>query len=295
MVVYADILFFNNTLMTFAILWAVSKILELKVSYWRLLLGAVIGTIYSFLILYIQFRDWYYFYNFLLHISLNIITAYLMIYFAFGKLSLKIFIKAIGYLYLVSFIVIGTILSLFYIYGIQPFQVENDIIIILAILIVLIIGKIGWGIFHNYITPEELYISLKIIINDNYVNLIGLIDTGNQLSDPLNGFPVLIVNVDHLNSIFPGEISKHFKEMNKINIIELFARYDWEDRIRILPYSDIGQEHGILLGIRPDKVILEYQKDIIETEKVILGITDIRLDPKNKYQVLVPPGLLKEK
>ena len=216
-----------------------------------------------------------------------------MIYIAFGKLSLKKLIKSIGYLYLVSFIVIGTILSVFYIYGIPPFQVKNFIIIIFGILILLFLGKIGWRIFQNYITPEEFYVPLKIYIKEMKIEVTGLVDTGNQLSDPLTGVPVLIVEMNQMKMIFSEKlIDEITKSDDLIKLIDIFNKYGWEDRIRVLPFSDLGQEQGMLLGFRPDRIKISYKKNIIETKKVIIGLTERTLDDNNKYQALIHPQLI---
>ncbi|MFW6268692.1 MAG: sigma-E processing peptidase SpoIIGA [Bacillota bacterium] len=295
MVIYADILFFNNTLMTFAILWSVGQLLEIKVSIWRLFLGALIGTLYSFIIFYFKFHNLPYILNIIIHIGLNFGTAIVMIYSTFGKISIKKYIKAVGYLYLVSFTVIGTILSVFYIYGIQPFQVKKIFLLIFGVVILFIIGKIGWDIFQKYITPDVLYVSLNIVIEKKEITLVGLIDTGNQLSEPVTGFPVVIVEINPLESVFNKEIMKRLNEKAEIiELIRVFSKYEWENKIRVLPFSNIGQEDGLLLGIKPDKIIFDYKEEKIETGKVILGLTSQKLDENEKYQALIHPGLLKQ-
>ena len=124
MIIYVDVLFLNNTLMTFAIIWAVSHILNYKSSWWKLLIAAIFGTIYSFIIIYFKFISWPFGLKVIFHLTLNLLTALTMVYLAFGIRPKKQICRAVGYLYLVSFIVIGTILSLFYIYGVTPFYVE---------------------------------------------------------------------------------------------------------------------------------------------------------------------------
>src|SRR6056297_2223122 len=111
MTIYIDILFLNNTLMTYAIIWSVARILDYKSAWWRLLLAAVAGTLYTFIIIYADTILWQNFYRYIFHISLNIAAAMLITYISFGKLVPPKFIKAVGFLYLISFICVGAILS----------------------------------------------------------------------------------------------------------------------------------------------------------------------------------------
>jgi hypothetical protein len=49
--VYVDMLFLINLLMDFVVLWAAARLAQIRVSLWRLLAGALIGAIYSILVL----------------------------------------------------------------------------------------------------------------------------------------------------------------------------------------------------------------------------------------------------
>src|SRR5690554_3762599 len=168
MIIYADITLLNNFLMTFAIIWAIANIMEIKIQWSRTILGANIGNIYFFIVLYIQQININFFISFIVHIFLNIITAGLIIKVSFPELNKLRYLKAIAYLYLVTFITIGTTISLFYVYGGSPF--DKGIQKILAGIIVLVIlANTGWKIFQKYKLPEELYLPMAIYYQDKNV------------------------------------------------------------------------------------------------------------------------------
>lgn len=291
MIIYIDVLFLNNTLMTLGIIWAVGHLLDHKINWWRLISAALIGTLYTLIIICFNFNEFKLFW----HIGLNFITAIIMVYIAYGRLSSAKFWKTVGYLYLVSFITIGTTLSVFYIYGITPFQAGRNLIFTIFSLIVLfVIGKYGWHIFQKYITPDIFYVPFTIIINGNRQKITGLVDTGNKLNDPLTKRPVIVVE---LKVIFPLLTPKVYKEIEScrggvIEYIQIFNNHNWGNRIRVLPFSDLGQEHGILLGLRPDEVKITYKSRQIKTSKVVLALTTHKLDDDNNYQALIHPQLL---
>ncbi len=292
MIIYADIIFFNNTLMTYALIWSVGYILRYDIEWWRLLIAAVTGTIYTFIIIFLKPGNW----SFLWHIILNIITALLMIRIAFGNLSRKNFIRAVGYLYLISFLTIGTILSLVYIFGLTPFKNTGNIFLMATgLIIIVLISKQGWHIFNKYVTPDVFYVPSIICINDRQVRLNALIDTGNSLTDPLTHEPVIVTEFKSLLPLFPDDLRKKLTEKGgMMGLIEILNENGWGNRVRVLPFSDLGQEHGMLTGIRPDRVKFLYKETTFETKKVLIAITDKKLDDEGKYQALINPHLIQE-
>ncbi len=295
MVIYLDILFINNTLMTYVIIWAVAKILGYKRRWWRFLLAAISGTFYTFIILYIDSLDLSTYCQYIYYTGLNIITAVLIIFIAFGKLSIPRFIKAIGYLYLTSFICIGTILSVIYIFGIE--KINNTkvyLFLALGLFVLLLLGNKGWKIFHSYLTPDNLILPLKIYLHNNELQVKGLIDTGNSLRDPLTNSPVIITEFKYISTILPFKVQQQLKERKEgiMDIISIFAESDMAERVRVLPFSDLGQEHGMLVGFRPDKIEIICKEQKIERKNILLALTDNILDEDGIYQALINPRII---
>lgn len=295
MIIYADITFINNFLMTLAIIWAVGYLLDFKIFWWRLLSSSLIGTIYLFIVLFIHsyyIPGWL---NLFLNIILNLLASTIMVKIAYGHENKRKVIKGIGYLYLISFITIGTTLSLFYILGSAPFSSGKVTLFgILGLLVLYLLAKFGWRLFNNYITPDIFYVPVEITLMNKEVNLTGLVDTGNSLTDPITHVPVIVVDIDEIIPLFSKELQGEILN-NKggfINLIDVFNEHGLGNRIRILPFTDLGQEHGLLIGLRPDKIKINYQGDEIETKKVIIAISQNKLDEEDEYQVLIHPQIL---
>lgn len=296
MIIYADITFLNNFLMTLAIIWAVGHLLEYNYLWWRLILSALLGTIYTFIVLFLQFYIFPGFLKILLQITLNIFTALLMIRVAFIKINRKEFWKGVAYLYLISFITIGTTLSIFYIYGGTPFKTGGEwLFIFLGLFVLIIIGKYGWRLLQNYVTPDQFYLPVKIIFNNREVELTGLIDTGNSLTDPLTKVPVIVVSLQDIAPLFTKELQEQLLATKKedLELLNIFNNFGLGSRVRILPFSGLGQEHGILVGFRPDMVIINYKDKVIKTSRIIMALNKHKLDEKGEYQILVHPQTIK--
>ncbi|AZO95098.1 sigma-E processing peptidase SpoIIGA [Halocella sp. SP3-1] len=296
MVIYADITFVNNFLMTLAIIWAVGQLMDFKINFFMLLLSALIGSIYTFLVLLIQMWSLHPFYKGVLQIVLNLTIAIIMIKVAFNYSSIKTFLKAVGYLYLVSFISIGTTLSLFYIYGGSFFSSSKLIIaIITGLIVIYMLGKYGWNILQSHLSPEEFYLSVKIYLESQVFTFTGLLDTGNMLNDPLTNVPVVVVYLGDIIDVYPAEMQQKLTSnmVNSMEIINIFNEFNRGNRIRILPFSDLGQEHAVLVGVRPEMVEIDYKGEVIATDKVVLGMSDHIIDQDGVYQVLINPKILK--
>ncbi|NLJ84462.1 MAG: sigma-E processing peptidase SpoIIGA [Halanaerobiaceae bacterium] len=293
MIIYADITLLNNFFMTIAIIWATANIMEIKYSWFRLFLGANIANLYLLVVFILQQYRFYFFINFILHISLNIITAILILKISFPGLQRTRFIKALGNLYLITFIGMGTTLSIFYVYGDSPFN-TGFLKIIIGLLVLYLLGNTGWKIIQRYKLPDEFYLPTVIYCQNKEVSLTGLLDTGNSLSDPISNLPVIIVNLATLIPIFPEEMQAEMMtgEVCEMDLVEVFQKNNLAHRIRLLPFSDLGEEKGLLLGFRPDLVELFYKGELIRVEKCVIGISTRMLDLDNCYQALIHPKLL---
>ncbi|MFW6238838.1 MAG: sigma-E processing peptidase SpoIIGA [Halanaerobiales bacterium] len=295
MIIYVDVIFVINTLLTSALLFAVGNFLEVEHRWWRIAAAACLGSFYTFLVLYIQYNLPQGRIIIILQIILNIAAAVLMVVTAFGRLNLMLYVKAVGYLYLLSFFAIGTGVSVFYLYGANPFQSRNVLFLLLVLVIIIISGKFGLRLVKRYISPEEGICRLLIEIEEREVSVEGLVDTGNRLQDPFSGVPVIVVEMEEILPLFAREIRE--KLLNwRGNVYELLSylerKVSWKKRIRAIPFSDLGQEAGLLIGIRPDSVKFKTEDGDLREVVAVLGITDSKLDKEEQYSALINPELI---
>jgi len=113
LIVYLDLLSLINLVMNFLILWATAKLSELRYNMWRLLLTSLLGTIYTIMNIMPQFE-------FLNRIIFHFLISVIMILVAFAPLSRKLFLKVIGYFYLITFVAAGAIFALYNLTGGNP-------------------------------------------------------------------------------------------------------------------------------------------------------------------------------
>ena len=109
MSIYLDIIFLENILMNYIILFATLVIVKSKAKHLqlRLIIPSVIGSIYA-IIVYLNIFKIY------SNIIAKIILSIVMVYVAFGATNIKKLLKDLLVFYLVSFIFGGCTISLIY-------------------------------------------------------------------------------------------------------------------------------------------------------------------------------------
>lgn len=156
---------------------------------------------------------------------------------------------------------------------------------------ILIGGLIGFFIIiisfrsiKNKLSKKDMLCNISIAVEEKQVNVNAIIDTGNFLKEPLTGKPVIIVEKDVLKNTIPADILESMQEIiNGTKKIE----DKYMSKIRLIPFSALGTENGLLLGIKPDNFHISYQGKILENKNVIVGIYNKKLSKNNKYNALV--------
>ena len=89
---------------------------------------------------------------------------------------------------------------------------------------------------------------------------IALVDTGNTLTDPLTGAPVLVACPHALRTVLL-ENTELFSRSGPVELIELSAHIpELAGRLRLIPYSAVGSS-GLLPVFRPDSLSVDGRED----------------------------------
>lgn len=187
MKVYIDLLLILNYIYDFLILLTVSLTLKRNISIKRILFGSLIGALSTFIIM-LPFNKY-------IILILKIFAGLIMILITFKYKNLKYFFNNIIYLYMCSVILAGFLYFL-------KIEFNN-----LSYLISLIIAPI---ILYFYLKEQRELKKVvnyykKIIItlkNNNILELIGFIDSGNKLKDPITNKYIILINKNKLDGIY---------------------------------------------------------------------------------------------
>lgn len=134
------------------------------------------------------------------------------------------------------------------------------------------------------LTKKDMLCSLKIIINKKSKYIKSIIDTGNFLREPISKLPVVVVEKRALEKVIPEYVLDNLDKIINGQEIDL---QDYVAKVRLIPFSSLGKENGMLLGIKADAILVETDEKSIVLSNAIIGIYNGILNKMGKYQALI--------
>ena len=205
--VYLDVIFLENIVINYIILYVTGLISKSKIKQNKLLLGALIGAIYSIIYYLIKLKIYS---SFIIKIILSIV----IIYVSFKSNNYKDLLKKVLLFYLTSFVFGGAIIAIIYMADSQNITIQNGVLVgnytIKTILIGVIIAYftilIAFKIIKNKISKKDLICDITVRLDNKNIKTKALIDTGNMLKEPITNLPVIVMEHTLLYDVIPKDI-----------------------------------------------------------------------------------------
>lgn len=288
MTIYLDVVLLENLCMNYIILFATSYIMKIKTKQWRLIISSFVRRN----ICCSAYLDILPFYS---NLITKIILSVIMVYIALNPKELKKLAKQLVIFYLTSFVFGGCAFALLYFVKPQDVLMKNGVYIgtypikiaLLGGIVGFIITNIAFKIIKTKLKKKDMIYKIKIQIFDKEEEVSAMLDTGNLLRDPISKIPVIIVEKEKLYSIIPAELLDNIEKI--IGGEEISFNNEYFSRLKILPFSSMGKQNGLMLGIKADKIIIE-KEEVEERENIIIGISMQKLG--NNYSALFGLDLL---
>lgn len=290
MTIYIDVVLIENLLMNYIILFATGVILKIPIKHIRLILASLLGAIYT-IIAYISGLKIYS--NFFLKLILSLV----IIYIAFNPKSIKKLLKFTLIFYLTSFVFGGAAFALIYIVKPQEILQNNGLVlnanslkvIFISAIIAFVIITIGFKVVKNKISAKDMYCDVKIKLNHKEIEIKAMLDTGNFLKEPITNTPVIVVEHTLLYDCIPKEILNHLESILGGDFSEIpdNIKEEYMPKLKVIPFSSLGKQNGMLLGIKAEKVIIKFEEEEKENQNVIIGIYNKSLTKRGEYRALL--------
>ena len=58
-------------------------------------------------------------------------------------------------------------------------------------------------------------------------------------------------------------------------------------KLKVIPFSSLGKQNGMLLGIKAEKVIIKFEEEEKENQNIIIGIYNKSLTKRGEYRALL--------
>ena len=263
--------------------------MKLNINKIRILLASIIGGTYA-VISFMSILEEY------SSITLKVALSISMVYLSFYPKNVKILFKQLLIFYLTSFTFGGVAFALLYILKPQDILMKNGLLLgtypikiaFLGGILGYIILNISFKIIKGKISKKDMFCEIEICINDKNVIIKGMLDTGNLLREPITNAPVIVVEATSLENVIPIQILRNVQAILKGEEV-IIKEKEYMPKFRVIPFTSLGKQNGILLGIKSDYIILNEQNRIND---VIIGIYEKSLTKSGNYTALIGLDIL---
>lgn len=290
MTIYIDIVIIENLIMNYIILCATGIVSKNKIRHLRLIMASLLGAIYS-VVAYMKILEIY------SNIVLKILLSVIIVYIAYNPQTVKKLWKTLVMFYLVSFVFGGVAFSLIYIIKPQDIIMKNGLFlgtyplktIILGAIVAFAIIIIAVKIIRKKFTTKDMICDIEIMLNNKKINTKALIDTGNMLKEPITNIPVVVVEKILLYECIPKEILNNINQIigGDLEKIPQQIQSQYISKLKLIPFSSLGKQNGMLLGIKVQQIKIIKESEEITKENIIVGIYQQSLTKNGEYQALM--------
>lgn len=295
MTIYIDVVFIENLIMNYIILFATSIIIKVKVKHIRLILASSLGAIYS-IIAYMSILEMY------SSVILKIILSVIIVYIAYNPQNVKNMWKYLVIFYMTSFVFGGAAFALIYIVKPQDILMKNGLFlgtyplktIILGTIVAFVVIVTSFKLVKSKISKKDMFCTIKININKVEIETKAMIDTGNLLKEPIFNTPVIVVEHTLLYDCMPKEILNNLENIlgGDFENISEEVKNKYISKLKVIPFSSLGKQNGMLIGIKPEEVTVINDENENKINNVIIGIYNKSLTKRGEYRALIGIELL---
>ncbi|MFS0654197.1 sigma-E processing peptidase SpoIIGA [Bacillus sp. 179-C3.3 HS] len=300
MVIYLDVIWLLNFCFDLLLLLLTAFILKRQVKKRRYILGALIGSSIV-LLLFTPFA------LFVSHPLGKLLFSVFIVLATFGFQRFRTFFQHLFTFYFVTFLMGGGMM------GVHSFLQTNTVIqdglflsqndgfgdpiswlfVLTGFPAIWLFSKKRLGEVGIKKRQFDEQVMVDIHINGETIRLKGLVDSGNQLYDPITKTPVMIVQLEQLSSVCGEPFLALMKQCHPVEVLQkLDEQFPLLDRLRLVPYRAVGHDHGFLLCLKPDAVVIYSKKQMIQPSKCFVGMSLSGLSADQEFQSIIHPDML---
>ncbi|WAA13674.1 sigma-E processing peptidase SpoIIGA [Fervidibacillus halotolerans] len=301
MPVYLDLIWLLNFLFNSLLLLITGILLKRKIRKKLIFFSGFIGSL-------LVFAPFLPLPSFFLTPWFKIGISTVMVWIAFGFKRFPFFFENLMMFYLCTFTAGGTLIGTHYLLNFH-FDIGDErfltaiygfgdpiswLFIIIGFPLALYFSK---GVFNRFETLKiktDQLVDVRIDINGKTVDLIGLVDTGNLLYDPISKKPVMIVSLEKTDHLFPPDLLPVFDDANFL-AKQKGSLDEWMQKLTVIPFQAVGGKDRLIVAVKPNKVRIQKDGKTIETDRLYLAFVKQRLSSEDLFDCIVHPKLLAEK
>ena len=273
-VIYIDVLIFLNTIITFLLLLASSRLMKLTPSAGRFVLGSVIGGASSLIIFAPDM-------GLLLSLITKLLFSVIITTATYNPKTVRAILRQTGYFFAVSFIFAGIMLFVSSLEGISIVSYNNGAVYIdfsffsliaastLCYIITVVLNKLT-----RHKNESGILYNIRISKDGKTVSYSAILDTGNGLTDPFSGDSIIIADTDIIKNILPNDIILYFNgESEKCS------------SLRLVPCSTVTDD-SLLPVFRADSATVNDSGKHVYIDRPLIAVTQQKLS-----HIIIPPDI----
>ncbi|AJY77861.1 peptidase [Paenibacillus beijingensis] len=303
MALYIDVMFVREMLVDGSVLLVTAWTRSVRARPLRVLAAAAIGASYVVLMLFPPL-------SILFTVIVKVLISLLMVAVAFGYTDLRGYTRHVAAFYAVNFTAAGAIIGIHYLLMQGSDELWKTITYVNGIMIVELkmglvfffsVFCIGLYVYRSVLTQRRekaLVLShlaeVTVTIEGRVHTCVGLIDTGNQLYDPLTRTPVMVMEAEVWKEELPASWLQRIRDSEVDRLIAGMGEepFVWQDRLRLVPYRGVNKGSQFMLAMKPDTVQIEREGRTIQSSRVLIGLDGGKLVADGAYQAIIHPSLV---
>lgn len=190
-----------------------------------------------------------------------------VLWFLFGSVRKETFYKVVITAYMSALVLGGSLEILHNLFQWEQMSVIglSTAVVCLYLLLKFVYQSIRAGSRQEYV---EVLLTFSA---GNCCQILALVDSGNNLVEPISGQPVSLVEQRVMNEYMSALTPNTF---------------------RLVPFHSVGKSDGILEAYFIDKLEMKREGEQIVVERPLIGITKEAISANEKYQMILHPALL---
>ncbi|MDP4109038.1 MAG: sigma-E processing peptidase SpoIIGA [Bacillota bacterium] len=287
-VIYIDVLFAVNLIINYLLLLMTMRFGGVYAKRSRLFLSAFLGAFYCVLFFVPEL-------GFLYGAFFKLAFAAFMVFIGFYKKSLfslaKLYIIFVG----LSAALAGGVIAFYWLNNSGMLSLKNGVIYAdISLKTLFIASGLSFllvsfflrhqgsaGVLGKKIKPVEITLFGKKTV------VYTLLDTGNELRDPITGKRVLVAEYQSIRECLPLRLRESIEFDSNYEASEIFeraSRMGFAGALRLLPFKTVSGRNGnMMIVMKPDAVQIEEKP----APDIILGLTFEGLKGAKGYSALV--------
>lgn len=273
-VIYADVLIFLNTVITFILLLTVKQFSGAETGAGRLILGSAVGGLYSLILLAPQM-------NFFLTLLTKTAIAVTITCISFKVTTFKKLFRSLLLFLGASFLYAGVMYTLSYVPGTGFLTVNNGYgYVNLSMTSLIFISVVLYGVISilkkRFFLPkeEDMIYDFTLTFRGREVSGKALLDSGNNVRDVYSEREVLIVSANLIEELTGMEVKNDVAEMTAQGL-----------SVRLLPVKSLSS-HKLLPAFTAEKAVVYDDGIRKEVKNPCVAVTQDILGGE-KYRALI--------